>query len=88
MADRTSAEIYSNIFTRLAKKKITKGVKAEALEFWNESMGYDFSHCQMDADEALVKLGLATECSKCSYVMYKGDEDDHSEDECEEIREN
>lgn len=88
MADRTSAGIFADIFERMAKRKITDELRAEAIEVWNDAWNYDFSHCQMDADEALVKLGLATECPECSYIIYRGDEADHSEAECAENQEN
>ena len=59
MADRTSAEVFRAIFELLAgeppsdtRTRLTRGV-------WSLARNYDFSTCQMDADDALMKLGLA-----------------------------
>lgn len=81
MADRTSAGIFGDMFNYLAaKKKISKEELVKVL--WSHAHGYDFSNDQMGADEALVKLGLATEC-KCGGTVYKGDSADyHDEDKC------
>jgi hypothetical protein len=58
MADRTSAGIFGDLFNRLATKR-GAWVKGEAQWLWKQSEGYDFTPDQMDADEALVKFGLA-----------------------------
>lgn len=59
MADRTSAEIFSNIFEHLAaqEKPDMKFVKW----LWEKSNHYDFHPCQMGCDDELIKLGLAEE---------------------------
>lgn len=60
MADRTSAEIFSNVFELIVKYVPDSPERDEmALLFWNLSRGYDFSDNQMDCDEALRELGLA-----------------------------
>ena len=59
MADRTSAEIFGTIFGHLAEWPVTAQDKDFALYIYGLSQGYDFSPCQMDADGALEKLGLA-----------------------------
>ncbi len=59
MADRTSAEIFGNVFTYLAKQKPSQERDDFALAMWKSSHGYDFSTYQMYVDEALTKLGLA-----------------------------
>jgi hypothetical protein len=82
MSDGTSSTIFSDMFTLLASDKNKKDI---AKQLWKDMYQYDFSHCDMGADAALIKLGLATKCKKCStprytVAIYKGDEDDH---ECE-----
>lgn len=60
MADRTSAKIFGNLFDILAKNPdINSNQLAKIL--WEMQRGYDFSPYQMNADEALVKLGFAKE---------------------------
>ena len=60
MADRNSAEIFGSLFDMLAA-----GLPADPAEtarlLWNMQKGYDFSPCQMECDDALLKLGLARE---------------------------
>lgn len=58
MADRTSARIFSQIFTLLAKDP-TDEHKEIAKEIWELSCECDFSPPQMDADEACIALGIA-----------------------------
>jgi hypothetical protein len=58
MADRTSAGIFGTLFELLAKNP-TEENKAIAREMYPHTFGYDFSLCQMGAEEALIKLGLA-----------------------------
>ena len=57
MADRSSAAIFGSFFQRLASDP-TEQHKIWAKGLWSESSHYDFSAYQMDADEALVVLGL------------------------------
>jgi hypothetical protein len=58
MADRSSAAIFSLVFTELAKLEQTPQVKKLVRKLWKESGNYDFSDCQMECDKVLVKLGL------------------------------
>lgn len=70
MADRTSAEIFGDMFSYLAEtKNLSKEQMVQAM--WDRSQGYDFTSDQMGVDDALVKLGLAVECG-CGYIVYKG----------------
>ena len=74
MADRTSAGILGLVFELLAEGKSKKQmVKA----LWRARQDYDFSDDQMDADEALIQLGLAEECKVCGATVYDGE--DHEE---------
>lgn len=59
MADRTSAEIFGNVFTYLASQPQTPERDAFASKMWECHRDYDFSDYQMGADNALLKLGLA-----------------------------
>lgn len=65
MSDRTSAEIFGNVFVLVARDttlaKNPKGRNSLALQLWEMSKGYDFGPSQMDCDEALIGLGLARE---------------------------
>jgi hypothetical protein len=79
MADRTSAEIFGNIFEILAKNP-SEEHKAMALEIWPLSTAYDFNNYQMEADEALLKLDLAKYAEEDGhkviiYRNYRGDYD-------------
>lgn len=58
MADRTSAGLFSTVFTLLAKNP-TDEHKAIAKEIWPLIDEYDFSEYQMECDEALISLDLA-----------------------------
>lgn len=58
MADRTSAELFGTIFSFLAENP-TPAHKSLAWRLYDLSQRYDFSECQMDADDALVMLGIA-----------------------------
>ncbi len=60
MADRSSAAIFGDVFTLLAKE-LDPGPKRDKLarHFWKESRNYDFNEYQMGCDEALFTLGLA-----------------------------
>jgi hypothetical protein len=70
MADRTSAEIFGTLFThlaedlRIASADIIHADRREyiltlARDLWPKMWSYDFNEYQMDADDALVQLGLA-----------------------------
>lgn len=58
MADRTSAGLFGKIFELLAKNPSVEN-QTIAKEIWPLHHDYDFSEYQMDADEDLIKLGLA-----------------------------
>jgi hypothetical protein len=60
MSDRTSAEIFGQLFETLASADGPLDRKEFAGWVWNCARGYDFHPCQMGADDALIKLGLAT----------------------------
>ena len=60
MADRTSAHLFGTIFRLLAENPTEEHI-AIAKEIWPLAWEYDFSTYQMDADEALEKLGLSEE---------------------------
>jgi hypothetical protein len=55
MADRTSAEVFGNIFRLLAKKP-TKDHKQLAQEIYDMTWHYDFNEYQMGLDDELDKL--------------------------------
>lgn len=62
MSDRTSAEIFSEMFTILDESLATapgRIVVELARRIWEMSWDYDFAHEQLCCDEALVRLGLA-----------------------------
>lgn len=58
MADRTTACVFSTIFTELAVNP-TDEHKAIAAKMWPFTRQYDFSPYQMCCDDALITLGLA-----------------------------
>lgn len=58
MADRSSAEIFGNMFILLASDP-TEQHKKWARQLWSDSGRYDFSPYQMYADEYLEILDLA-----------------------------
>lgn len=57
MADRTSAEIFGNMFQMLAEDP-SDANKTMARRLMGTTRQYDFNHYQMDADEALTTLGV------------------------------
>jgi hypothetical protein len=57
MADRTSAALFGEIFEMFAESEQPDLRIVKRL--WVMTRGYDFSACQMDVDDALMKLGLA-----------------------------
>jgi hypothetical protein len=59
MADRTSAGIFGEVFEYLARQPQSPERDAFARRMWDLQGNYDFSPYQMDADDALVVLGLA-----------------------------
>lgn len=79
MADRTSARLFGQVFSVLAKNP--EKYKEAAHEIFNEVQYYDFNEYQMDADEDLMSLGLArkgTDEEKAAegydnIVIYKND---------------
>lgn len=58
MADRNSAEILGFVFEKLAELPASKDRDRIASEILKKSEEYDFTENQMNADEALRKLGL------------------------------
>ncbi len=58
MADRSSAGVFAVVFGVLAKDP-TEERKNLAREIYGHIRQYDFNECQMEADEALIALGLA-----------------------------
>jgi hypothetical protein len=59
MADRTSAELFSEFFCYLASDLTAQHLQW-AQKLWVRSEIYDFSPYQMFCDEALLELGLAS----------------------------
>lgn len=57
MADRSSAELFWEIFEYLAAKEPLD--RDAAKKFWKLTGNYDFPPYQIGADGALLKLGLA-----------------------------
>lgn len=64
MADREAAKIFGLMFSTLAdvlsnSDKVHHDKIIDIADLmWNESTVYDFDACQMNVDEALVKLGM------------------------------
>lgn len=58
MADRTSAEIFGTVFEFLSEEP-TPANKKFARRLFDMAQNYDFNDYQMEADEALMALGLA-----------------------------
>ena len=58
MSDRSSAEIFGELF-RMFAENMTDESKAFAHKVWAMTFEYDFSFVQMGCDEELVLLGLA-----------------------------
>lgn len=58
MADRDSATIWGFVFKKLAELPESPDRDRIAQESLKESEEYDFTENQMNADEALRKLGL------------------------------
>jgi hypothetical protein len=65
MADRTSAEIFGWLFEELARlaqspePEVHSAAVDLASKAWAKARDHDFVWEQMEADEALVELGLA-----------------------------
>lgn len=74
MADRTSAGIFSEIFDSLAKRN-TPECREIAQEIWDLHWNYDFCNYQMDCNDALITLGLATDLGE-GRVKYEGENED------------
>jgi hypothetical protein len=76
MADRQGAELFQRLFKEVAK---IHGIMDDPHDLrglvdllWDEIRRFDFNLWQLEADEALVKLGLAVKCPACSRFVYKG----------------
>lgn len=83
MSDRTSAALFGEFFKVLAgDEPIDRAALAKRI--WEQSRGYDFSPYQMNADDALIKLGLARKCGDCGYPIYDGEE--HDKRDCDDNR--
>lgn len=69
MADRSSAEIFGEIFHMLAEVKRGHPVDVSdlAFKFWEKSRDYDFSPYQMYIDEDLFELGYAVRAVDPAY---------------------
>lgn len=59
MADRRSAELFGTLFEELADGDGPLDRRALARRLWALAGDFDFSHQQLECDEALTKLGLA-----------------------------
>ena len=58
MSARSSAAIFGDIFQHLAESP-TDANKEFARWLWSKTAGYDFADYQLEADDALMALGLA-----------------------------
>jgi hypothetical protein len=60
MADRSSAYLFGEVF-RIVAEYVPPGDTRDAMarRLWDLTLGYDFTDNQMNADEALLALGLA-----------------------------
>jgi hypothetical protein len=71
MADRTSARLFGELFTKLAELRQASSSNRASMAateidllddlvawVWDQTGGYDFSPYQMDCDEVLKELGL------------------------------
>lgn len=77
MADRSSAEIFGDVFHYLSKQSNEPATKKFAKFMWERKDHYDFSTYQMECDNALVKLGLAKrgqDADGYETVLYKGED--------------
>lgn len=59
MSDRSSAELFGEIFNLIVGYVPKAEQPKVAGEFWKMSRGYDFSDYQMGCDDQLIELGLA-----------------------------
>lgn len=59
MEDRTSAGLFADIFEYLAADKKPLDRRAFARWLWKKHGHFDFTHEQLECEEALSKLGLA-----------------------------
>ena len=69
MSDRSSCEIFGEVFGFLAEEP-TEEVKRCARRIYDRTWKYDFIQDEMGADAALIKLGLAKRGSKEDGVLY------------------
>ena len=67
MSDGTSSMIFGDMFGYLATDMTKEEIAAQ---LWKDMYQYDFSNDQMDADAALIELGLAKKCEECSTPRY------------------
>ncbi len=77
MSDRTSAEIFSEIFMLLAKIPDNRNIKL-ANKIWGLVYNYDFSPEQLECDYELIKLKLAqyfVDEDGEEHICYEGDEE-------------
>lgn len=59
MEDKTAAYLFGLFFEEMAKHSHLPGIKKSALKLYEESLDYDFNDDDMEADAAMMKLGLA-----------------------------
>lgn len=62
MADRTSVQVFREMFTMLAENPSDEH-KAMARRVWVLAQRHDFTWPQMEADDALIALDLASRCA-------------------------
>jgi hypothetical protein len=80
VSDRSSACLIGDTMRYLARDA-TPANRKLAKWLYRKAQHYDFSDCQMEADAALVKLGLARRCTRHrEMVLYRPG------DECEECQ--
>ena len=74
MADRTSAQLFSDIFIMLSNfhDLPQERIREIAEQVYRMVNAYDFNDCQMGCDVALIKLGLATK-DKEGIIHYRDD---------------
>jgi hypothetical protein len=76
MGDSSGAYLFGMLFDRLAKEPDDDRRKKLVQFFWKEAGSHDFSDCEMECDDSLVKLGLAKENPdpedhECPGYLYK-----------------
>ena len=68
MADRTSAALFGEIFQWLAEIPNDERALEFASRLYERTQHYDFLAYQMDADDALLALGLARKGVRQDYL--------------------